>query len=118
MRSHEIEAKKNRHIRRLFSFGGGLNGRDCDAKDQGNNGAGRNERGDHGPIIVAFNAEGNPGFSSWLFFPIAHQLILRNLDPRAFSYNARPSAPVSFNSRRMASAWRSPRWYALGLSEY
>ena len=57
MRSHEIEAKKNRHIRRLFSFGGGLNGRDCDAKDQGNNGAGRNERGDHGPIIVAFNAE-------------------------------------------------------------
>ena len=57
MRSHEIEAKKNRHYRRLFLFGGGLNGRDCDAKDQGNNGAGRNERGDHGPVVVAFYAE-------------------------------------------------------------
>ena len=57
MRSHEMNAKKNRHYRRLFSFGGGLNGRDCDAKDQGNDRTGRNQRGDHGPIIIGFYAE-------------------------------------------------------------
>jgi hypothetical protein len=28
MRAHEIKAKKKRHYRRLFSFGGGLNSRD------------------------------------------------------------------------------------------
>ena len=44
-RSHEIEPKKNRHIRRLFSFGGGLNGRYCNAKDQGNHDTNRNQRG-------------------------------------------------------------------------
>jgi len=117
MRAHEIEAKKNRHIRRLFSFGGGLNSRDCDAEDQGNYDTGSNERGDHGPIIVAFNAERFP-VRVLVSFEIIHQLILRNLDPRIFSYNARPSAPVSFNRRVMVAAWRSPRWYALGLSEY
>jgi hypothetical protein len=57
MRAHEIEAKKNRHIRRLFSFGGGLNSRDCDTEDQGNDDTGSNERGHHGPIILAFNTE-------------------------------------------------------------
>ena len=42
---HKIRAKKNRHIRRLFSFGGGLNGRYCNAKDQGNHDTNRNQRG-------------------------------------------------------------------------
>jgi len=35
----------------------GLNGRDCDTEDQGYQHTGSNERGDHGPIIFAFNAE-------------------------------------------------------------
>ena len=100
-----------------FHLVGGLNGRDCNAEDQGNDDTGSNERGDHRPIILAFYAKRFP-VRVLVSFEIIHQLILRNLDPRAFSYNARPSAPVSFNSRLMASAWRSPRWYALGLSEY
>ena len=87
---------------------GGLNGRDCDTEDQGNDHTGRDKRGDHRPIILAFNAERFP-VRVLVSFEIIHQLILRNLDPRTFSYNARPSAPVRFNRRRMASAWRSPR---------
>jgi hypothetical protein len=103
MRAHEIKAKKNRHYRRLFSFGGGLNSRDRDTEYQGYDGAGCDNRGYHRPIIVAFYAK-----QSWVFvlgvFPMAHQLILRNLDPRAFSYNARPSSPVSFKRRSMMRA--------------
>jgi len=108
MRAHEIGAKKNRHYRRLFSFGGGLDGRDCDAEDQGNDDTGSNERGNHRPIVIAFYAKRLP-LRVLVAFAVIHQLILRNLDPRIFSYNAHPSAPVSFNRRRMASAWRSPR---------
>jgi hypothetical protein len=83
-RSLEIEAKKNRHNRRLFSFGGGLNGRDCDAKNQGNYGAGCDKRWDHGPIIIGFYAERLP-LRVLVAFAVIHQLTLRNLDPRAFS---------------------------------
>ena len=36
---------------------GGLNGRDCDSEDQGNDDTGSNERGYHWPIIVAFYDE-------------------------------------------------------------
>ena len=49
--------KKTGIIAGSFHLVGGLNGRDCDAKDQGNDGAGRNQRGDHGPIIIGFYAE-------------------------------------------------------------
>jgi len=62
MRAHEIKAKKNRHIRRLFSFGGGLNGRDCDTEDDCDDDTGCDNRGDHGPIIITFNTEGLPIF--------------------------------------------------------
>lgn len=81
---HEIKAKKNRHIRRLFSIGGGLNGCDCDTEDQCVDHAACYQRGDHGPIIVAFNAEGLP-LRVLVVFAIIHQLTLRNLDPRIFS---------------------------------
>ena len=82
---------------------GGLNGRDRDCKNEGNDNGGRDNRRDHRPIVVTFYSERLP-LRVLVAFAISHQLTLRNLDPRAFSYSASPSAPVSFKRRRMASA--------------
>jgi hypothetical protein len=70
MRAHEIKAKKNRHYRRLFSFGGGLNSRDRDAEDDCDDDTGRDNRGYHRPIIVTFYSEWLSILILWHGYPL------------------------------------------------
>ena len=53
----KLGRKKTGIIAGSFHLVGGLNGRDCNAKDHGNDDTGSDKRGYHRPVVVAFNAE-------------------------------------------------------------